>query len=227
MRTVFAIFGLALLPTTPALADTLVAARPGVMCSSADALAKLTLPDGSSRAAGPGARPEYITTKQAGGCIDTPLGARVTVLQARQRTSVVTYDANDGRGARTFIVPNIDFPTASAAPAAPAPHRVPAWGDNNYPPLANTFKLLDAVHRQCPKQGWDEHSLSHTEGGPWDRVQDKLSPAQLKSIEREVAAQCEAGMSCPVDITLGMEVQMGRQNDLVRAICSAKAPAEE
>lgn len=71
-------------------------------------------------------------------------------MQARQNTSVVTYDANDGRGARTFIVPNIDFPTTSAAVALPA-HHVPVWGDRDYPPLANTFKLLDAIHRQCPK----------------------------------------------------------------------------
>lgn len=62
-------------------------------------------------------------------------------------------------------------------------------------------------------------------------MQNKLSPAQFKSTEQKVGAQCEAGMSCPADITLGMEVQMGHQNDLVRAIYSegagrGVAPAE-
>ena len=90
-------------------ADTIVATRPGVMCTSPDALARLTLPDGSSRSASPGARPEDLATKRQGGCIDIPLGAQLPVREARRQTSIVVFDPNDGRGARTFIVPNIDF----------------------------------------------------------------------------------------------------------------------
>ena len=95
-----------------ATADTIVATRPGVMCASADALARLPLPDGSSRSASPAARPGDLATKLQGGCIDIPLGAQLPVQEARRQTSVVVFDPNDGRGARTFIVPNIDFNAA-------------------------------------------------------------------------------------------------------------------
>jgi hypothetical protein len=57
--------------------------------------------------------------KAAGGCIDIPPGARVAVLTARHNTSIVNYDPGDGLGTRRFIVPNIDFATASAAALPP------------------------------------------------------------------------------------------------------------
>ena len=109
MRILIASCSLALLPLAPALADTLVATNPGLMCTSAAALAKLTRPDGTSRTAYPEARPEDWSIKQAGGCIDIVPGSEVTVLRAMKNTSVVSYDAHDGRRALSFTVPNIDF----------------------------------------------------------------------------------------------------------------------
>ena len=114
---------LAFLPVA-ARAQERVATRPGLMCSSAEALAKLTLPNGSSRAALPRPRPEDLRIKTEGGCLDLHPGSRVTVVEAYHLTSKVTSDPGDGGGARVFIVPNIDFDPvpgqdSSAAPPQP------------------------------------------------------------------------------------------------------------
>ena len=109
MRRVLIGFGvLAVLPGTQALSDTLIASRPGLMCTSASALATLTLPDGSGRAASPHARAGDAALEQQGGCLAIPNGARATLQTARRNTSIVTFDAGDGRGPRTFVVPNVD-----------------------------------------------------------------------------------------------------------------------
>lgn len=117
--------GTVLMALRPALAADMVATRPGVMCVSADALAKLTLPDGSSRSAVPRPRPEDLRTKAGGGCIDIPPRARVTVLEAFRMTSSVTFDPGDGGGRRAFTVANVDFapvgdPASAPSPASPA-----------------------------------------------------------------------------------------------------------
>ncbi len=224
MRAHLLYYLVALTSAAPAYANTMIANHPGVMCESAEALSKLTSPDGSSRAAMPAARPVYLAAKQAGGCIDIPPGAEVEVITARKNTSIVTYDAHDGRGNRTFIVPNIDFVENAAGVAATAQSsHVQAWPDRDYPPLANANRLFAAVQSRCPQQGWDEHSLSHAEIGPWDAIGGKLTAAQRKAIDREIAKQCDAGLACPADITFGMEVQMGHFNALVDTICSQKA----
>lgn len=112
-----------------ALADVLVAVRPGLMCSSPDALSRLTLPGGVGRTAAPGATPEDFEAARQGGCIDIPPGAQVAVQAARRQTSVVLFDAGDGRGARTFVVPNIDFSPVAPSPAtASAPSSGTASG---------------------------------------------------------------------------------------------------
>ncbi len=98
-----------------ASADDLIAVKPGVMCSSSDALGKLTLPNGSSRSAVNGASPLYSAIKQEGGCIDISLGSRVHVLTARRQTTLVTYNDPDGSGPRQFIIANIDFQPVSEA----------------------------------------------------------------------------------------------------------------
>lgn len=206
-----------LLWIAPALGETLVAARPGVMCKSPDALARLTLHDGSSRSEGLLASPPAQRIAQQGGCIDITSGLQVSVLETRRNTSIVTY-ANGAGPPQRYIVPNIDFTDA----AGPHP---PAWSEPGYPPLVALDTLLGEVHRQCPRQGWDEHALSHTQTGPWDRVANELTPAQSIAIGKEIDFQCVAGLSCPADIQFGMEVQMGHLPDLVRAICSEPAPA--
>ncbi len=108
-------------------AQELVAIRPGVMCRSADALGRLTLPGGDSRTHAAASRPEDMALAASGGCIDIPPGARVTVRQAFHNTSIVRYGAAD---APPYVVPNIDFqqdgPAGAAAAAAASPGVAPA-----------------------------------------------------------------------------------------------------
>jgi hypothetical protein len=104
-----------------ALADELVATRPGVMCVSADALARLTLPSGDSRTHAAAVAPETQSL------VEIKPGIRVTVQKAFKNTSVVTYRAAGAQNEQTFVIPNIDFAAATggvtpvAAQAAPAP----------------------------------------------------------------------------------------------------------
>lgn len=226
MRARSAVFLLATLCISPTLASTLTANHDGVMCLDATALARLTLPDGSSRSSSKNARASDILIKNSGGCIDIPLGVNVIAKVVRKNTTIVAYDPGDGGGARDFVVPNIDFVSMTDASARLPVQHIPAWPDVDYPPLANATILFDAVHKQCPQQGWNEHLLSHSEEGPWDSIGAKLTPAQNSAIEREAQAQCTAGLSCPADIQFGMEVQMGYLRALVVAICSKKAPPD-
>ena len=121
-------FGLAL--AVPARAETaLVATNPGLMCSSADALAKLTMPGGRSRIGTFSEKPGDAALKASGGCIDIPQGATVFASLVRQQTSIISFDAGDGRGERQFYVPNVDF-SAPGPPDAPDPNgQCQALGD--------------------------------------------------------------------------------------------------
>ena len=90
---------------------------PGLMCESPDALAKLTLPDGSSRAAR-NPSPQNLALKAQGKCIDMAGDVSATLVTRRRNTSIVTADPRDGKGTRTFYVPNVDF--SLEAPNLPA-----------------------------------------------------------------------------------------------------------
>jgi hypothetical protein len=121
LQTRFAVLALSLgVLSAHALADELVATRPGVMCASADALGRLTLPGGDSRTHAATATPETQSLAASGGCIDIKPGIRVTVQKAFKNTSVVTYRAADAQSEQTFVIPNIDFAAATgdAAPVA-------------------------------------------------------------------------------------------------------------
>ena len=87
-------------------AQELVATKPGVMCHSADALGRLTLPSGDSRTHAATRKPEDMALAASGGCIDILPGARVTVRQAFHNTSIVSYGAAD---VPPYVVPNVDF----------------------------------------------------------------------------------------------------------------------
>jgi hypothetical protein len=120
-----------------AQAEALKAVRPGVMCASADALAALTRPDGSSRSDSGRA---YAALKQRGGCFDLVPGDTVTVMQMRHNTSIVQFNGRFGVPAGTYLIATIDFapgsappPEAGAAPARPAPNAPPP---SLAPPLA-------------------------------------------------------------------------------------------
>jgi hypothetical protein len=95
----------------PAQAQQLVAVRPGVMCTSAAALALLTMPNGDSRTHSPSATQQDRNVASDGGCIDIPLGAAVVVEQGFKNTSIASY------GGTRLTIPNIDFqPVAASAP---------------------------------------------------------------------------------------------------------------
>ena len=99
----------------PAQADQLVAAKPGIMCASADALGRLTLPGGDSRTHLPAPSPADLRAAAAGGCIDIAPGQQVTTLETYRNTSVAVVN-----GAR-LTIPNADFQPAAAAAGGPAP----------------------------------------------------------------------------------------------------------
>ena len=153
---VLAIFPAWMMPASSAHAETLVAVRPGAMCAVADALARLTLPDGSDRAALPG-HPEARAIAQAGGCIDIQPGTVVALQTARHNTSVVLFDAGDGRGARSFIVPNVDFAVARPGSDAPAT-----------PPVAVASGAADpALPTSSLQQPPGPSSAGSSPAGPW------------------------------------------------------------
>ena len=84
LQTRFAMLALSLgvllgVLATDAHADELVATHAGVMCASADALAKLTLPGGDSRTHVASPEPQALSLATAGGCVDIKPGIKVTV----------------------------------------------------------------------------------------------------------------------------------------------------
>jgi hypothetical protein len=194
-----------------AAAQTMVATRPGLMCVSPAALATLTLPDGSNRGASSRARPEDEATKQAGQCIDIPSGARVQAQQRRINTSLVRFDPGDG--ARTFIVPNIDF-----AVERPAPSAAPATDD----PIDAFFSALD---QHCPGLGW-EHADMRSYGPPLEEAAKALTPSQHGALSSAVGSECQddAGLECGNTVAIRHLVQAGRLDALTHAFCTA-APA--
>ena len=115
------------------MADTVTVVRHGVSCASADALAKLTRPDGSSLVDGQLATHEAMQLAIQGGCTRLQIGQTFTATSIRKNTTIVTADAGDGQGIRPFYLPNIDLsihratqpdqPSTAAAAAAAAGNR--------------------------------------------------------------------------------------------------------
>lgn len=105
-----------------AMAEPRVALRPGLGCASLEALAVLTLPDGSSRVGSPRERRNDADLKRRGGCVDIPQGATVIVQRAWQHTARVTWDPGDGGLPQILTMPTIDF-DAAERPVAPTAHQ--------------------------------------------------------------------------------------------------------
>ena len=99
-----------------AQAEDLVATRPGLMCQSTAALARLTLPGGDSRTHLPHPTAADQQLAATGGCYDLWLGERVTVIKAFHNTSIVNTGTED---TTSRVVPNIDFEPADATGPAP------------------------------------------------------------------------------------------------------------
>lgn len=193
-----------------ATADTAVAVRPGLMCTQADALARLTLPDGSNRAESAHARQGDADAQRQGGCIDIPRSATVSILSKRHNTSVVSFDPHDGLGSRTFYVPNIDFRFTSGTAQPPAP-ATDVWG---------------LVHARCPAQdGWRVATPGDLEY-MFDTFAPRLSAAEASSLKDQIAQNCPDvfGLRCSNSLfVLGFE-EHGRASELAEAICRADPP---
>ncbi len=112
------------LVTLAAEADDAVVIRPGVMCSSPQALAALTLPNGDSRTHRGVSIERYLGIARKGGCSDLQIGQKLEVAKSFTNTAVVTLAGNvQGDGAAVFLAPLIDLDltaSAQAAEAAPA-----------------------------------------------------------------------------------------------------------
>ena len=86
----------------PAAAEQRVVIHDGEMCQSPEALAKLTLPNGSAR--------DDPGTIMSGHCRNIVIGAVLDLESVRKRTSIAVVAGN------RYIVPNIDLgPVAAAA----------------------------------------------------------------------------------------------------------------
>ena len=112
-----------LIPLTllaPASAETIASRRDTLMCASPETLARLILPDGRSRIGTPSEASGDRQAALSGGCVDVPPGTQVEVQSARTNTSVVTYDAKDGHGPHTLVVPNVNFFRSVSSPGTVA-----------------------------------------------------------------------------------------------------------
>ncbi len=97
-------------------AGDLIAQRPGLMCSDPKGLARLTMPDGSSRLKTSRATKADQEMAFVSQCKDIPLGARMPMGDRHHQTSTVYYEGSSGPG--VYTVPNIDF--SDPVPSAPA-----------------------------------------------------------------------------------------------------------
>ncbi len=177
MRTVqmkaWAIIGLMVVFALPAKADLLRATRPGVMCTSPDALAKLSLPDGSSRTAAPNVPPAVEAIARAGNCVDFPAGNVVMLLTHHNNTSVVRSDTLSGDGVLdTYTIPNIDY----------APYSPPADEWDN------------AIRAQCPAKLEETVVLRD----PMDGFVASLPKPVSDSIDKAIDDQCGGAGPCSV-----------------------------
>ncbi len=200
-----------------AVAQTMAASRPGLMCTEPGALAALTLPDGSNRGASPHARQDDEAIKQQGGCIDIPQDARVAVHQRRINTSIVSFDAGDGRGERDWIVPNIDFAM---------PHSMAAEASSTVPPASDPVDaFFTALAATCPGHDWQSATME-SYGAPLEEAAKSLTPEQHAALSRDVAAQCQPsdGLECGNTVSIRLIAKAGRLVDLSRAFC-AVAPS--
>ena len=155
----------------PARADMLRATRPGIMCTSADALAKLSLPDGSSRTAASNVPPAVEAIARAGNCVDFPVGNVVILLTRHNNTSIVRSDTLSGDGVLdTFIIPNIDY----------APYSPP------------TDEWDSAIRTQCPAKLEKTIVLRDPLGNFLESLPKPLSD----SIDKAVDDQCSGAGPC-------------------------------
>ena len=158
------------------------------MCRSADALAKLSRPDGSSPTVDAIPSPAVQAIADAGGCNNFRPGTVVILMNARRNTSVVRADSQadsqTGDGVLdTFIVPNIDY-----APYTP-PHTV----------------FNDTIRARCPAKLDEFMALDP----PSMDFVASLPPVVRAGIEKAVQDACAEYIPC---IREQRAVQIGKRN---------------
>ncbi len=159
------------LVTPAAQAAVLEAIRPGVMCVKADALAKLSLPNGSSPLAADNPSASVQAIAKAGECTIFPEHHRVSVVTARANTTIVRSDTLSGDGVLgTFIVPNIDF--------------------RPYPPTRDPWS--EAIQGRCPDR-LDDISIQLFRTSSF--IASLPKPVHDK-IDAIVGDTCVAGLYC-------------------------------
>jgi hypothetical protein len=202
-------------------ADDLVAVNPGVMCTSAGALAHLTLPDGRSKSGVENPLPRDMMVAQRGGCISIPYGARISVYRSYRNTSVGIYDPADGRGPREFIIPNINFRPlpgsgrwtqagSSVRLMAPAPR-----------PFTSGF-FFSALEAACPRKPW-RGTAARLLYAPLAQVLSTLPPAEREQLAAETTRRClgRDNVSCGADVAIPFLLTARRLDDLVQSYCAA------
>lgn len=102
-----------------AKAEDLIAQRPGLMCSDPKGLAKLTMPDGSSKLKTGRATKADQEMAFVSQCRDIPMGARLPMGERHHQTSEVYYEGSSGP--QVYTVPNIDFSDPVPSPPAEKP----------------------------------------------------------------------------------------------------------
>jgi hypothetical protein len=128
--------------TLSARADDLVVTRPGVMCSSAQALAALTLPDGDSRTHRDASVEKYAEVARKGECRDLQIGQKLGVVKMFRNTAIVSLRGDTQEdNADVFVAPVIDLgsvlaPPVAAAAIAPVVHENPGIPRN---PVSDTI----------------------------------------------------------------------------------------
>jgi hypothetical protein len=202
--------------------DDLVAVSPGVMCSSAEALAHLTFPDGRSRTGVQKPSPRDLDVARRGGCIDIPYGARIFIYRSYRNTSLGIFDGADGRGPREFIIPNINF--------RPLPGSG-GWiqsgtGMRLMAPPPRPFTLdyfFSALERECPDKAW-RGARSEVLYTPLERAIASVPSEEQRQLNAETARQCAGndGVTCGPNAAIPFMLRAGRLEDLVRSYCAAE-----
>ena len=205
--------GIALMIAGPAFADPMTATRPSLICTSPEALARLVVSGGRSRIGTSAEAPGDRQLMASGGCIEVPTGTRVEAQVTRTNTSIATYDAQDGRGPRTFVVPNVNFALGSAsALATPGQRRIGAPNS-----LDAFWQHVDQI---CPQRRW----RTATDGSVFEAVMEQinipLTPAQQKKVKDD-SRSCEGMFSgCRSNMYIANMMRFGKAEQLAQGMCT-------
>lgn len=128
-----------------ASAKDIIVVRPGIMCSSPQALATLTLPSGDSRTHRDTAIKRYLDIARLGDCHDLQLGRKISVVKEFRNTVIVSLeDQAAGHGLTNLTAPMIDFdpaPTLPTSEVAAVPQD--RAGETTPPPRPTSDAIMD------------------------------------------------------------------------------------